>query len=192
MPASAFRRPRSVRIATAFAVGVTASALSACGKRAEEPPEPPVPAVQEAPPPKPVPPRPSRPKEKQPGGDVSDGLAGPLAGLLGGSIPNTDEAKQLLQKYTSALVGTWTADLGGGVTEEWTYSPSATFTAKLFGTAPQTASGKYSVQQLVGTTGLRVRLDDGVKPRSVTVTFEGQELEHPSLQQGVTGTFRKK
>jgi hypothetical protein len=116
----------------------------------------------------------------------------PLAGIFGGgpAAPGGDPA--LMQKFKTALVGTWVADLGGGDTEELTYTADGTYTAKVTGAGAATASGKYTVQAAVGSTGLRLRLDDGTSVRNITVTFEGAELEHPSLLKGMTGTFRKK
>jgi len=116
----------------------------------------------------------------------------PFSGLLGGGRPLTQNDKDaLVRKYKSALVGTWTADLGNGVSEELVYTDS-TYSAKLSGPAPAMASGKYTVAGLVGTRGLKLRLDTAAGPRTVTATFEDGELQHPTLQQGVTGTYRKK
>ena len=109
-----------------------------------------------------------------------------------GGAPTGDAARATKEKYQAQLVGTWTADLGDGYTEERTYNSDGTFSAKLTGPAPATASGKFAVLQLVGTKGLKLRLGDEPAAKTVTVNFEGDELEHPSLRPGVTGTFRKK
>jgi hypothetical protein len=119
------------------------------------------------------------------------GGGNPLDAVLGGPLPIA-EVQILTQKFRGALVGTWTADLGGGATEELTYTATGTYTAKLTGPKPATTSGKYTVLQLVGSRGLRLRLDDGSGPRTIVVNFDGDELEHPTLQKGVTGTFHKK
>ena len=54
--------------------------------------------------------------------------------------------------------------------------------------------GGYTVQGLVGAVkGLEgSQLDAGNGPRTITATFDDDELQHPTLQPGVTGTFRKK
>jgi hypothetical protein len=158
--------------------------LSACAKQAEI--EPPTPA------PAPQPPQPPQPKPKPPKGGKDGTSFDPLGGLLGGGAPTGDAAQALKQKYQAQLVGTWAAALGDGFTEERTYNPDGTYSAKLTGPAPATASGKYAVLQLVGSKGLKVRFGDGPAGRTLTVNFEGDELEHLSLRPGVTGTFRKK
>jgi hypothetical protein len=133
---------------------------------------------------------------KQPGGNPGAGdlRAGfnQLGGLLGSGSATPAELQAQLQKFKTVLVGTWTADLGGGAAEERTYTAEGTYTAKLTGPDPAVASGKYTAQQLVGTKGLRLQLDDGTGPHAIVVNFDGDELEHPTLQKGVTGTFRKK
>jgi hypothetical protein len=162
-------------------------------------PLPPPPVLGGAPNPKfpnPKFPNPKGPFPKQPGGKTgAGGPAGgfdPVGGLLG-TKPATDaEIQARLQKFKTALVGTWTADLGAGANEELTYTAEGTFTAKQTGPDPATASGKYTVQQVVGTKGLRLLLDDGTSQRTIIVNFEGEELEHPTLQKGLTGAFRKK
>ena len=150
--------------------------LPACAKQAPVEPPPPAP-----PPPQPKP-KPSKPL-------VS---ADQIGRLLGGRAPTEAEAKLLKGQHEPKLVGTWTADLGDGYTEERTYNPDGTYSAKLIGPTPATASGKYAVVQSVGTKGLKLRLGDDPGAKTITVSFEGDELEHPSLRPGVTGTFRKK
>ncbi|MBN9121303.1 MAG: hypothetical protein J0I06_19485 [Planctomycetes bacterium] len=155
--------------------------LSACSKQAEvQPPAPPAPAQPEPQPPKP-------PKAGKGGASLD-----PLGGLLGGSAPTGDAALALMQKYQAQLVGAWRADLGDGYTEERTYNADGTYSAKLAGPVPAAASGKYAVVQAVGTKALKLRLGDDPGARTITVGFDGDELEHPSLRPGVTGTFRKK
>jgi hypothetical protein len=129
--------------------------------------------------------------EGKPGGIT--GLAlGQLNGVFsGGPIP-PDERDRLLQKHKSALVGTWTADLGGGVTEELAYTADGAFTAKRAGTDPAMATGKYMVKDLLGTKTVKIQLDTADGARTVTAVLEGDELHHPTLQKGVVGVFRKK
>jgi len=97
---------------------------------------------------------------------------------------------KLLEKYKAALVGRWRADLGNGHAEEVTYTADGIFAGNASGPVPATATGKYTVLQLVGTKGLRIRIE-GSNPRTVTVNFLGDEIEHPSFQKGITSTFRK-
>ncbi len=174
------------RPALACLFGLGMLALCACAKKAEETAgTPPVPAPAPVPPP---------PKPKPADKDAkSTGTFDSLGGFLGTSPPPGSPAEQaLLQKFKTALIGTWVADLGNGVTEERSYTATGTFTAKLTGPAPASASGKYAVLGLVGTKGLKIQLETGTGPRTITATFDGDELQHPTLQPGVTGTFRKK
>ena len=97
-----------------------------------------------------------------------------------------------MEKFKAKLVGTWVADLGDGVTEELTYTADGTFTSKLTGPAPAMLTAKYMIKDLAGTKGVKVQLDTPGATRTVVAVFEGDELEHPTLQAGVTGTFRKK
>ncbi len=114
-----------------------------------------------------------------------------VGGLFGGPVP-FEEAQKLTRKYTAALVGTWAADLGNGVTEALIYKPDGTFTANRPGSPPLTLSGKYMVTTLVGTKAMKLQLDTAAGARTVTIVFEEDELLHPSLQQGVSAAFRKK
>ncbi len=109
-----------------------------------------------------------------------------------GALIPAAEVQALTQKHTTALLGSWTADLGGGVTEELTYKADGTFSAKQTGSGAKTATGKYRVQTVVGTKVLKLELDTDNTPRTITAVFEDGELLHPSLQPGVTATFRKK
>jgi hypothetical protein len=178
----------SIRVALGASLVFSSLALVGCAKRAEvsvASPEAPTPA-----PPQPQP----KPKPKPPSND-GKGTGGfdPIGGFLGTTpAPGSPAEQTLLQKHKTALVGTWTADLGNGVTEERVYTAMGTFTAKLTGAAPASAAGKYTVQGLVGTKGLKIQLDSGNGPRTITATFDDDELQHPTLQPGVTGTFRKK
>ncbi len=97
-----------------------------------------------------------------------------------------------MTKYTAALVGSWTADLGNGVTEELTYNADNSYTATRKGPEPKNASGTYSVTGLVGGKGLKLTLESATGSRTVTAIFEGDELLHPSFQPGITAVFRKK
>jgi hypothetical protein len=173
-----------IRVALGASIVFSALALAGCAKRTEV-------SVASVETPAPAPPQ---PKPKPPGND-GKGTGGfdPIGGLIGASPPAGSPAEQaLLQKYKTALVGTWTADLGKGVTEERVYTATGTFTAKLIGATPASAAGKYTVQGLVGTKGLKIQLENGNAPRTITATFDDDELHHPTLQPGVTGTFRKK
>lgn len=162
--------------------------LSACSKKAEVgAPAPPVPD--------PPPQQPQPPKQPRPAKGTNNGAAGGLGavgGLLGASAPLPAEAQALKEKYQALLVGTWAADLGDGFREELTYNADGTFTAKLTGPTPATAAGKYAVVQSIGTKGLKVRHGDGPTAKTVVVSFDNNEMEHPSLRPGVTGTYRKK
>ena len=136
------------------------------------------------------------PKQPNPGGKggapaVPFGLGLGL-GLGGDPALTPAEIQKRTDKFKTALVGTWTADLGGGVTEELTYTATGTFTTKLTGPAPATLTAKYTIKELVGTKGVKIQLDTGGGTRTVVALLDGDELEHPSLQEGVTGTFRKK
>ncbi len=125
--------------------------------------------------------------------NVADVAFDSLGGLLGGGEPVPfAQAQALTQKYKTALVGAWAANLGDGVTEELTYNTDGTFTARRAGPASASATGKYVVKNLVGTKGLRIQQDTAAGAREITVVFEDEELQHPSLQQGVTAVFRKK
>lgn len=131
-------------------------------------------------------PNPKGPKGKQPTGKAPE-LPNPLGGFEGAAATPAQIAK-----FKTDLVGTWAADLGNGATEELTYTASGTFTSKLTGPMPAMASGKYMVTGAVTTKVFKVQLDTSAGPRTITVTIEDNELLHPSLQPGVTGTFRKK
>ncbi len=114
--------------------------------------------------------------------------------LAGGGAQNQKEADALTQKYTAALVGSWSADLGKGVTEELTYTADGTFAAARSGGNAEASAvaGKWTVKGLTGTKGLKLQLDTVAGPRTITAVFEDGELQHPSQQPGVTATFRKK
>lgn len=134
------------------------------------------------------------PKQPDPGGKggapaVPFGLG---LGLGGDPALTPAEIQKRTDKFKTMLVGTWVADLGGGVTEELTYTANGTFTTKLTGPAPATLTAKYTIKELVGTKGVKIQLDTGGGTRTVVALLDGDELEHPSLQEGVTGTFRKK
>jgi hypothetical protein len=183
----------AIRLARVGALAVVALALAACDKRAAEPVAPQPPAPQPTPQPTPTPPRTTpTPKGKPAAGGSGPNIPlNPLGGFLGTANDPT-EAKAFIEKYKAELVGTWTADLGNGTTEELTYTADGTYAAKLTGAAAATASGKYTVQQRAGSKGLKIVLDDGATQRTIIVNFDGNELEHPTLQKGVTGTFHKK
>ncbi len=133
-----------------------------------------------------------QPNPKQPAGPLAG--VGPFGGLFGGSggVVPPGEKDKLLQKYKAALVGNWKADLGGGLTEELTYTADGAYTAKLSGPTPVMDSGKYTVKEVVGTKTLKIQLDTAAGARTVTAVFDDDELQHPSLQKGITAVFRKK
>jgi uncharacterized Zn finger protein (UPF0148 family) len=134
-------------------------------------------------------PNPKGPNAKGPNGGVP---VDPLGGLLGGGFITEQEQQKLKAKYTAALVGTWKADLGNGVAEELTYTAGGTYTATRTGSAPASESGKYVVTAVAGSKTLRLDLTTAAGTRKIVVVFDDDEIEHPSLQPGVVGTFRKK
>ncbi|QJW95721.1 hypothetical protein [Frigoriglobus tundricola] len=138
-------------------------------------------------------PAPKLPNPTRPGtGGGAPGNA-PSVGMFGDPAPNSPEAKKLIEKFKDVLVGKkWVANLGDGVTQELAYETNGTFTTSLSGPEPVTVSGKYTIRQAVGTKGLKIQLDTTVGPQTITVIFEDDEIQHPTLQPGVTGTFRKK
>lgn len=99
------------------------------------------------------------PKPGGKGPDAGGFVTDAVGGLLSGGPAAPDREPELKRKYTAALVGVWTADLGNGVTEELTYKADGTFTAKRTGAAPATTSGRYTITSLVGTKGLRIQQD---------------------------------
>lgn len=136
-----------------------------------------------------------RPNPPLPGGPVGGPPArppggAPLGGLFGGVPLPAAEANALKQKLQARLLGNWAADLGDGYQEELTYAADGTYTAKLTGATPATATGRYTVLQTVGDKGLKVRLGDA--GRTVTVSFDDDTIEQPSLRPGFTGTYRRK
>jgi hypothetical protein len=176
---------KMTRVTVGLVFVFTALVLSGCAQKTE------VTAAKVEPTPAPPPPKP----KIGPTGNDGNGGGLPLdaiGGLLGGNpTPGSATEQALLQKYKTALVGTWTADLGMGVTEELTYNPDGTFHAKLTGSTPASETGKYTVLGLVGTKGLKIQLATA-NPKTIRVTFEDNELQHPTLQPGVTGVFHKK
>jgi hypothetical protein len=171
--------PKLGRVARTGLVVLLALALAGCGKKPA-----PQPVAEPAPPP-PPPPKPKPANGK--GGSNFDPFA-----IISGGTPNKDEAAALKKKYEALLVGTWVADLGDGAAEELTYNADGTYSANLTGPEPATSVGKYTVLQAVGKKGLKLRLGEEPGARTVTATFAGEELEHPTLRPGVTATFRKK
>ena len=168
------RLVRSGLFALAFALVV---AVVGCGKKPK-----PEPVAEPAPPPPPKP-RPANGK----GGSNFDPFA-----IISGGTPSKDEAAALKKKYEELLVGAWVADLGDGAAQELTYNADGTYSANLTGPEPATAAGKYTALQAVGKKGLKLRLGEDPGARTVTATFVGDELEHPTLRPGITATFRKK
>lgn len=144
-------------------------------------------APQNGPVPQAVPNPQNGPKRPAPVAGVGAGVTNPF-----GVPTSVAQVQALTQKYTTALLGSWIADLGDGTTEELTYKADGTFSAKQTGPSAQAVAGKYAVKSVVGTKVLKIELNTDTGPRTITVTFEGKELEHPSLQPGVTATFRKK
>jgi hypothetical protein len=170
--------PELGRVARAGLVVLLALALAGCGKKPA-----PEPVAEPAPPPPPPKPRPANGK----GGSNFDPFA-----IISGGAPSRDEAAALKKKYEALLVGAWVADLGDGAAQELTYNADGTYSATLTGPEPATAAGKYTVLRAVGRKGLRLRLGEEPEARTVTATFAGEELEHPTLRPGVTAAFRKK
>jgi len=158
--------------------------LPACEKPA--PVEPAAPPVVVEPQLEPPPLKPRKPAR----GGVGGGAVDAVGGLLVGSAPAPAEAQALKEKYQALLVGTWTADLGDGYRQELTYNAEGTYSSLLSGPMPTTANGGYVVSQAVGTRAVKLTLNDGA--RTITVSFDGDAIEQPSLRPGVTGTFRKK
>ncbi len=120
-----------------------------------------------------------------------------VSGTLGSLLGQTDnlqpaEQEKLLARRKAALVGTWTADLGLGQTEELTYMADGTFTRTRTGSQPVAIRGRYTVKSVAGTRGVRMQWETDQGMQSFIVTFEGNELLHPSSLPGVVGTFRKK
>ncbi len=134
-------------------------------------------------------------KGKQPVGprpEMNPGNA-PSSGLFGTPAPGSESAAALTEKFKKMLVSSkWVADLGDGVTQELTYETNGTFTTSLSGPEKVVVSGKYTIRQPVGTKGLKIQLDTTAGPQTVTAIFEDDELQHPTLRPGLTGTFRKK
>lgn len=118
-------------------------------------------------------------------------VSGTLGSLLGPTLKPAEQEK-LLAHRKAALVGTWTADLGSGQTEELTYTADGTFTRTRTGPQPVAIHGRYTVKSVVGPRGVRIQWDTEQGTHSLIATFEGDELLHPSSLPGVTGTFRKK
>ena len=175
-------RPRALLVAVLL--------LPACAREAPVEPAP-APVVVE-PQPEPAPPKPRKGgKGGGLGAAVGGGAADTVGGLLTGSAPTPAAAAALKEKFQQTLVGTWVADLGDGYRQELTYTADGTYSAQLTGPAPASASGKYTVLQAIGTRALKLKLGEA-DGRTITVTFDGDTIEHPSLRPGVTGTFRKK
>lgn len=169
--------PELGRLVRSGLVVLVALAFAGCGKKPA-----PQPIADPVPPPPPAP-KPTNAK----GGSNFDPFA-----IISGGTPNKDEAAALKKKYEALLVGTWVADLGDGAAEELTYNADGTYSANRTGPEPATAAGKYTVLQTVGKKGLKLRLGEDPGARTLTVTFAGDELEHPTLRPGITATFRKK
>lgn len=173
-------------IAPAFgrrALLLSALLLPACAKQA--PVEPVAAPVVVEPQPEPKPRKPARG-----GAGLGGGAVDAVGGLLVGSAPAPVAAQALKEKYQALLVGTWTAELGDGYRQELTYNADGTYSSLLSGPMPTTASGGYVVSQAIGTKAVKLTLNDGA--RTITVSFDGDAIEHPSLRPGLTGTFRKK
>ena len=135
------------------------------------------------------------PKKGNPGGVVGGGGGPAVPFGLGGSPAQTPaQMAAQMEKFKARLVGTWVAvlDKDKDVTEELTYTADGTFTSKLTGPAPAMLTAKYMIKELAGSKGVRIQLDTPGGTRTVVALFDGEELEHPSLQAGVTGTFLKK
>lgn len=142
-------------------------------------------------------PKGGNPKGRNPKGGTpkGGGLLGnidPLAPVLGGA-PSAAQAKEVVAKYGAALVGTWVRE-ADGATDEVTYKADGTFAAARTGPGAAQSSGKYAVVGPAGSTGLKLKLEPaaGAPARTVAVSFDGDALEHPTLEKGVTATFQRK
>jgi uncharacterized Zn finger protein (UPF0148 family) len=122
----------------------------------------------------------------QRGGVVSGGLLGP-------DIIPSNEAKQLLQKYQAQLMGTWKADLGGGVTAQLVYAPDHTVIETVTGPAgTRKTTGKWNITGLVNRRSVTIELmPETGAARTEKLVFEDDELLQPVPSQSVTGVFRK-
>ncbi len=145
---------------------------------------------------------PKFPNPKQPGKQpgrppAGGGLGGALVGGLDplapvfGSAPTPAQGKQIVAKFGAALVGSWVCE-ADGAKDEVAYLGDGTFVATRTGAGAAKASGKYAVVGPAGATGLKVKLETDAGTRTITVSFDGDTLEHPTLEKGVTATFRRK
>jgi hypothetical protein len=166
-------------------------ALAACTKP-EPTTEPVKVGLQPQQPPQPPPQPPEKNPKKGGGLDVTKLPLDRVGGMFGGGTVSKDKEPALKAKYTAALVGTWEADLGNGVTEELTYKADNSYMAARKGPEPKNTSGTYSVTGLAGSKSLKIELKSATGSRTVTATFEGDELLHPTFEPGLTGVFRKK
>jgi uncharacterized Zn finger protein (UPF0148 family) len=158
------------------------------------PPIQPPPKFPTFPQPKVNPKQPGKQPGKPPsGGGLGGALVGgidPLAPIFG-SAPTPAQGKQIVAKYGAALVGSWVCETDGAK-DEVAYLADGTFVASRTGTGAAKASGKYTVVGPAGSTGLKLKLETDSGPRTITVTFDGDALEHPTLEKGVTATFKRK
>lgn len=130
---------------------------------------------------------------KQPSGGAGGGLLGnidPLSPIFGGA-PTPAQGKQIVAKYSAALVGSWASE-AGGAKDEVAYLADGTFVASRTGPGAAKASGKYTVVGPAGSTGLKLKLETDAGTRTINVSFDGDALEHPTLEKGVTATFQRK
>lgn len=141
---------------------------------------------------------PKQPNPKQPGKQPAGGGLGgalvsgidPLAPIFG-SAPTPAQGKQIVAKYGALLVGSWAVE-AGGAKDEVAYLADGTFVASRTGPGAAKASGKYTIVGPAGSTGLKLKLETDAGTRTIAVTFDGDTLEHPTLEKGVTATFTRK
>lgn len=136
---------------------------------------------------------PKQPGKQPPGGGLGGALVSgidPLSPIFG-SAPTSAQAKQIVGKYGAALVGSWACETDGAK-DEVAYLADGTFVASRTGTGAAKASGKYTIVGPAGATGLKLKLETDTGTRTITVSFDGDTLEHPTLEKGVTATFQRK
>ena len=126
-------------------------------------------------------------KNNFPAQPAGGGGGSPLDQLLGGGPGMSPQEREKIKNGLSAkLVGTWTADLGGGKTQTVTYTPDGKFTE----TGAKSQTGTWRVSELLGTRGLALARTG--QPAEVNAVFEGDELIHDTADRGVSGVFRRK
>lgn len=120
--------------------------------------------------------------------------AGALAGnlLAPAAPPRTPaETRQLADRLSKQLVGTWRGTTTDGAAREVEYRADGTFRdAVTGGSAARTLAGTWTAATPTGTRVLKVERTGG-GPAAVRVTFEGDELVHDGDRPGVADVLRK-